>query len=167
MKSTKTQEEKNRMADALVPFYFIAFFVVLAGLMAWFAWLATSTDRGVVTQDAYKKGLGYNRVIEKQQLQDALGWGSELMIDKKPGAKAKIRFMLRDKDKKPVTGAAAQITFVRPTQAGHDVTAPLVMDEPGVYRAEVDVPLPGLWEATVAARAGENNYQATQRMTLP
>lgn len=156
-----------RPSDKYIPWLFVLFFVVLSLLLGYFVYLATSTSRGLVTEDAYNKGLAYNAVVEKQKMQDALGWGSELLVDKKPGKPAKIRFMLRDKSRAPIKDATVQIVFVRPVEAGHDVTLLLKMDEPGVYRGEADLPLPGLWESHVSVQIGKDTYQVSDRHTLP
>lgn len=152
--------------DKYIPWFFVSFFVVLSGLMAGFAWLATSTERGVVSAHAYQNGLAYNRTIEKQRAQDALGWTSDLKIEKQPSQNAHIHFKLADKNNKPLAHAQVQFMLIRPTQAGHDITLALKEDAPGSYFGEAPVPLKGLWEARITVKYDEYTYQAGQRVTL-
>jgi nitrogen fixation protein FixH len=107
------------------------------------------------------------RVVERKQTEDALGWGSELMVDKKPGKPAKLRFMLRDANKRPIANATIQVSF---TQIGGKGTTPavtLTSQEAGVYRGEVAIAQPGNWEAHLVAETGENIYQIVQRFDIP
>ncbi len=109
---------------------------------------------------------------EKQKMQEALGWGSELKIDKKVEPLAKIRFMLRDKNHAPIKGALVQITLSHAAETKdiltqNSITLPLTMVEPGVYRGQAKIPLPGEWEASVSAQIGDSSYQISERLTLP
>jgi len=53
------------LKDKLIPWYFVIFFLVLFIVDGIFVYLATSTHTGVVTENAYEKGLRYNEVIER------------------------------------------------------------------------------------------------------
>ena len=61
------------------PHYFIVFFVILIILDSIFVYLATSTHRGVVTDNAYNQGLNYNKIIEASKKQNDLNWKSEII----------------------------------------------------------------------------------------
>jgi nitrogen fixation protein FixH len=112
------------------------------------------------------------RETTKQEMQEALGWGSELKIDKKAEPLARIRFMLRDKNRKPIRGATVQITLSHMNDSKdmatqNSITLQLSMVEPGVYRGQTNIPLPGEWDATLNAEIDANTYQVTERVTLP
>ena len=51
--------------DKLMPWYIVLFFVVFTIVLAGFAVIAHRTHTGVVTENAYKKGLAYNDVIKE------------------------------------------------------------------------------------------------------
>lgn len=157
----------SKPIDKYIPWFFVAFFLTLTGLMAWFAWLAISTDRGVVSTHAYQNGLAYNQVLEKQREQDALGWQTQLDIKKDTGAPAHAEFVLRDKAGKAINDAEVQLSFIRPTQAGHDVTIMLVNKGNGRYVGETPLALPGLWDAHITVKSGTNTVQTSKRVTLP
>lgn len=147
----------------------IALFLVLAGGISYAIWWGYG--RWQKEQEAQKPqqepGLSSGHVIEKERLDDGLGLGSELLIDKRKGEPARIRFMLRDKDRKPVANASGQITFVQPANPANTITAPLKMDSPGVYRSDINLPEGGEWEARIAVRIGDNAFQTSKRVILP
>jgi nitrogen fixation protein FixH len=110
--------------------------------------------------------------VEKQEMQEALGWGSELKIDKKSEPLARIRFMLRDKNRQPIRGANVQIALSHMNDNNdmitqNSITLQLSMVEPGVYRGQTNIPLPGEWAASINAEIGNNTYQVTERVILP
>lgn len=112
------------------------------------------------------------RISDNQKMQEVLGWGSELKIDKKTDPTARIRFMLRDKNHEPIKGALVKLTLSHSSERNgilgqNSITIPLTMVEPGVYRAQASIPVPGDWDAAISAQIGSNTYQVNQRITLP
>jgi len=61
---------KESFRDRIIPLYFVAFFVVIAIFDGIFVYLATSTHSGVVTENAYQKGLNYNQYIDAYNQQE-------------------------------------------------------------------------------------------------
>lgn len=157
----------SKPIDKFIPWFFVIFFVVLAFLLGDFVSIAIRTDPGVVTEDAYKKGLAYNQVIEQQQRQDKLGWQGDITVTKNVQQDAAIIFKLLDKNKKPVEKAQVQVTFIRPAQQKHDVKVDLISASAGLYSGKAALPFSGLWEAHVAVQRDKDSYQMTKRMTLP
>lgn len=157
----------HKQIDKYIPWFFVAFFLVLTGLMGWFAWIANSSDRGVVSKRAYQNGLAYNDIIEKQRAQDALGWVADLVITKTAANPLRADFLLLDKQRTPIIDAQVQLTLIRPTQAGHDVSIMLKNNGNGHYTGETPLSLPGLWEARITAKSGQNTVQTSKRVTLP
>lgn len=165
--SASTSEPIRKSIDKYIPWFFVAFFLVLSGLMGWFAWLANSTDRGVVSTHAYQNGIAYNHIIEKQRAQDALGWDGQLTVHKSADSPVHADFVLLDNQRAPIKDAQVQLTLIRPTQAGHDVTIMLSAKGDGHYVGETALSLPGLWEAHITVKSGQNTYQTSKRVTLP
>lgn len=152
--------------DRFIPWFFVAFFVGLALLLGWFVHLAISTDSGVVNSNAYKEGLAYNAIIEKQVRQDKLGWRPALEISALKEKQAAIRLTLQDKNGAPLRGATIQFMLIRPTQAGLDTSIILPETTPGRYESSVAVPLPGVWKARITVQAGNDSYQMEKRVVL-
>lgn len=64
----------EQLRDRLIPWYFVMAFLVVFAVNGFFVYMAVSTNHGVVTENAYKKGLDYNNVvaqIRKQREIDA------------------------------------------------------------------------------------------------
>jgi len=165
--TAKTIDSTKHPIDKYIPWFFVLFFLVLSCLMGWFAWLANSTERGVVSKHAYQHGIAYNQILEKQRAQDALGWESDLTINKAASHPARAEFLLKDKQRGPIKGAQVQLSLIRPTQAGYDVKLMLIDKGNGRYVGETALALPGLWEAHIAVKSGEHSYQTSKRVTLP
>ncbi len=156
--------KKIPVNDRLAPRLLVAFFVGLTLLLGGFVWLAVAGHTGVVTDDAYQKGLRYNTTL--QQAAATAGWQSDVTLDFPQPRAAALTFRLRDAEGKAVTQAHVHAYFVRPTQAGHDRDVAMVFSQ-DVYKGAVELPLAGLWQVTVAATVDGLTYQAGRRITVP
>lgn len=145
--------------DKWIPWYFVAFFVGLAMVDGLFVFLATSTHTGLVTQNAYQKGLNYNTTITAAEQQEHMGW-----IGKIGYQGGNLVFVLIDKQQKPIEGAQAMAYFSRPTQAGSDFSVPLAESGDGIYSKYINFPLKGQWEVKVMAEWKQQSYQTQQRI---
>lgn len=148
-----------RPSDKWIPWYIGLFFVVQFAGFGWFYHLASTSYTGLVTEQAYEKGLQYNQTITKAEEQAQLGWTATI-VKGEDG----IRLSLRDQDKKPLSGATVFLWLVRPVHSGVDQKLQMKQSEAGVYYAPVAVPEKGLWEARIEASKGNKHYQAAQRM---
>ena len=146
----------------LIPWYIVAFFVVVAVLDGIFVYVATSTHTGVVTEHAYDEGLAYNETVAAADAQKQLGWQSEIVLT----GNRMLSFSLKDTDGKPLTGAVVKAQFMRPTQAGMDFSLELSESADGVYTAPVTFPVDGLWDVRVFALEGEHDFQAHERLVV-
>ena len=147
-----------RPSDRWIPWYFVIFFVLLALLLGSFCWIAFHTFTGEITQEGYKKGLKYNTVLKEAESQAALGWKSSLDVATQ-GQTAIIAFRLNDAQGKQLDGAEVLATYVRSTQAGHDVQIQLKSETPGIYKGEAELPLPGVWELHISVTKDGHHFQ--------
>lgn len=159
------QQPRSRIKQKKMPSLFIHLFVVFVIVMIGSAAWRMLEDKHLFEQKQI-------RTEEKQQMQEALGWGSELRIEKKQDNIARIRFMLRDKAHKPIQNAEVQLTLSHVKDgsgivAQSSLSIPLSMVEPGVYRGQAKLPLPGDWDASITAKIGNNSYQTNERVNLP
>ena len=143
--------------DKWIPWYFVLFFLVIAAVDGVMVTLAVRTQTGIVTEHPYEKGLAYNRVIDAEQKQEALGWKSEIVLTGNT-----LRFTLRDKNGAPIVVEKATAYFTRPTQSGMDFSSSLKNGQ-----ATIDFPAKGLWEVRVEAIAHQRSYQRTKRIVVP
>ena len=115
--------------------------VIAAFITAYIAW---STDDGVIAEDYYKRGLLINKSLARGARGAELGLGAIVHV----GADGTVRVDL--------TGpagfeapAAVTLRLVHATRAGHDRSAALARDADGAYRGRVDPPPAGRWLVSV------------------
>lgn len=152
---------QDTFRDKLIPYYFVLFFAGLAVLFGWFIHLARSSYTGLVTQQAYEKGIDYNSTIAKAAAQEAMGWHSTVTHTADG-----INLTLTDEQGAAVTGATVSLWLFRPVQAAMDIRLPMAEKAAGVYSAVLDLPQRGLWEARILATSGKGEYQTSKRMVF-
>lgn len=138
-----------------VLFYFLAFFGTILIVDSAFVYTALRTHSGEVTEQAYEKGLAYNQTLEKAREQPQL---SERARYDAPV----FRWQLNNPDGTAVSGAAVNVTFLRPVAQGSDFTISLQETAPGLYEAKPVFSHKGLWTAKLDARWNNQQYQTTQ-----
>jgi len=117
--------------------------VVVAGIAT--AWIAFATADGLVADDYYKRGLGINAVLQREQA--AVQRGIEARVERVDGT---IRVRLR--------GAEPPVLFlslVHATRAGNDVRLRLERAADGSYLAALPPLAAGHWRAVVDDPRGE------------
>lgn len=117
--------------------------VVVAGLVT--AWIAVSSDDGLIAEDYYKRGLLINKDIERNRQGDALKVGAILRVAPE-GALAVELTGLPDAVTAPM---ALRLLISHPTRAGDDVALTLPRGADGLYRGRLAVPAAGRWVVTV------------------
>ena len=120
--------------------------VVVAGFAT--AWLAWSTDDGVVADDYYKRGLVINRELERTGRGEMLRLSAVLALA--PDGAVRLELSGADGMAVPPTVRAR---FANATRAGLDRTATLSRMPDGTYSGRI-VPLPpGRWLVAVETDA--------------
>ena len=120
--------------------------VVVASLVT--AYLAASTDDGVVADDYYKQGLVINRVLKREERGAAMRLGAVVAIAEDGAVRA------------AVTGEggaappdAVTLKLAHATRAGMDRSALLRRGADGAYHGRVDPPPAGRWLVTLETDA--------------
>lgn len=117
--------------------------VVVAGFGT--AWLAWSTDDGVVAADYYKRGLVINRQLERTGRGEALGLGAVLEVT--PDGAARLE--LSGYADSAAVPRAVRARLANATRAGLDRVATLERGADGAYTGRIDPPPPGRWLVSV------------------
>jgi len=165
--TASTKISGPRPSDKWIPWYFVAFFVALISVLAPMAYFAVHTLPGTVTDNAYEKGLAYNKAIAAGEQQAALGWRGDVTIEPTGvSGEAHARYTLRDAQSKAITDAQVSLWLVRPTIDKMDQKVDLVSDG-DAYAATVKMPASGVWDAQVSATKDGKNYQISKRVVLP
>lgn len=147
--------------DRLIPWYFVAFFIVIAAVDGVMVTLAVRTQTGVVTDHAYERGLAYNQVVTAADAQAQLNWKGDIRFQPQAERKGALTFSLRDEKGNTIKPETLKAKFSRPTQAGMDFTVQL-KDVP----ADVEFPAAGLWEIRIYATYKDHAFQQAVRIVV-
>ncbi|GEM_PF-324077 len=147
----------GEVSDRWIPWYFVAFFVVIAAVMGGMVTIAIKTQTGVVTEHPYEKGIAYNDVVRAQQHQEKIGWQGKISYEN-----GRLNFVLYDKNNKLLQADKITAKIMRPTHAGLDFALDLSSGS-----AEVSFPEKGLWEVRIFAEKDQQKYQQAKRIVVP
>lgn len=131
------------------------------------AYLAVSTNPGLVNEDYYERGQHYEKTLASRLAKDP-GWTMHLDIadDLTSNEATTIRVVMVDKAGQPVT--PDQVTFFayRPSDKTRDFSAPMVEEGKGRYAAQVSFPLFGSWDGLIAVRQGDEEFTSAARIEV-
>lgn len=86
-----SEQEESRKYGRKILFLLLGFFAIFASVDAYFVYLAMQTQPGVVTENAYKRGLQYNELLEEARKRKAEENGkTENAPTMPPSSEAKI-----------------------------------------------------------------------------
>ncbi len=134
-----------------VLFGLLAFFGVVFAVDGFMIYLGASGQDGLVEKNYYQKGLHYNDVVQIKKRQAEMGWTFALAHPDKAGS-GSLEFTLKDAQGQPLAGKRIDVSLRRPAQEGYDQNLTLREVAPGTYRAEVTLPLQGLWDFKAQVR---------------
>lgn len=137
-----------RKNDKYIPLYFVGAFMVVFVVNMVFVYMATKTHTGVVTENAYEKGLDYNEIIELADTQENLE--GEILLEND-----NIVF------KSNLVEADVNAHISRPTRDGLDYEIKLAGTN-GVFTAKANFPMQGQWKITIVAKWEDKQYQQSK-----
>lgn len=139
--------------------YFCLFFITVGAINACFIYTALRTNTGVITEDAYEKGLSYNEIISSAKTQPEL-------IEKMEIEDGIFRWNINDSHGLPVKNAKAKVIFVRPVKDGNDFEVTLTEMKPGIYEAQPNFLAKGLWTAQLDLIWNNKQYRTAQNIIV-
>lgn len=157
--------ETIRKSDKWIPWYFVMFFVVLVVLDLILCYIAISTGTGVVTDNSYKKGLEYGKVIEAIDKQNLSGISGDISFSSGKANGGTLAFALQDAGGNYMKNAQVTAKIIRPTQDGYDFDVTLNAEDNG-YSASVQFPKAGQWRIAVTANLDGNRYYYAKRIVV-
>lgn len=125
------------------------FAVVVAGLFT--AYLAVSSNDGLVDDDYYKQGLAVNKLTERDQKAQALGLQADVL---QSADGTQVRVLLRGKDGFSLPDVL-RLRIMHPTRDGSDQTVMLRADAGGAYGGSLAAKLSGRWRVALEDAAGD------------
>lgn len=150
--------------DSWIPWLFVGFFGVVLAANLTLAYVAISTFTGLETDRYYHRGLEYNRVIEAERRQAALGWTVSVDFEPTASRHGRLSVLAFDDGGKPLDGATVTAQLFRPTQAGYDKRITLNPAGAGSYEAELELPLRGQWDIRTQIERRSDVYRTVERI---
>lgn len=137
----------------------LVFFGVIFAVNGVFLYVSLRTHPGVTTEDAYRKGLQYNRTLEELDRQRALGWTVAFAQD---GGMVTLR--LTGAGGTALAGVSVALEARRPASDSEDRILVLEETSPGTYRATGPALAPGRWIllCRVGDAAGHRYHSETE-----
>ncbi len=149
------------------PYIFVAGFMVVLMVNLTMAYFANSTFSGLATDNAYEKGLAYNRTLEAARHQAELGWAVDVRVETAADHGLGLSIDYRDRTGQPVEGLTVRARFVRPTAKGFDRDVVLARVASGTYATHQALPLAGVWDVDVTAEGRDVSHHLMRRVEVP
>ncbi|MDE1148070.1 MAG: FixH family protein [Azospirillaceae bacterium] len=151
---------------SLIPWIFVGCMGVVIVVNGILIYEAVNSWTGLATAKPYERGIEYNKVLEAQAQQDALGWTFDADIE--PTAATAdggvLTVRITDKDGQPLEGMSLDGRLVRPIDILPDVPLAFQDQGGGRYVAPVALPKHGQWELKMKAVKGTDWYHLTRRL---
>lgn len=150
-----------------VLFGMLAFFGTIFAVNGAFVYFALDSWPGLRYDNAYERGIHYNKILDAAKTQSALGWHSIITVRNDDGGHL-LEARVIGADGAPVTGLQIKAQLSRPTHEGMDSMLDLsAAATPGTYGATLKLPEPGRWQAEiVASRDGRTVYRMRHGITI-
>lgn len=146
----------------------LVFFGVTIGVNSVFVSYALSTFAGEDVKQPYLKGLEYNRKLDAQAAQDALGWSATIEAHREASGQAIVRLRLLNADQQPLSGLDVEAMLRHPVNAHLDRTVKLQSLGDGAYEARVNDLMRGQWDVIANTQSTEKvAFAAKRRVLLP
>jgi len=129
---------------------------------------SVTTMPGLVTKDYYEQGRQYERnALKLMAARNKLQWEAKLEAPAAPvvGQPERFRFSAVDVRGVPIMDADAQLLAYRPSDAAADFSTTLTQIAPGLYQADISLPLPGVWELHVNVRHNDDVFTLSRRIS--
>lgn len=157
---------RPRLTGRTVLAILVGFFAVVLAVNGVLLYTALASWTGIGVDNAYQRGLAYNRLLAEEDDQARLGWTVQLVFTQSGAGQGRLDIALADRAGNPLDRAAVHAAFVRPTREGYDFGADLPAVGSGHYAADVRVPLAGQWEIRVQADHATGNYRLRERVMV-
>lgn len=156
--------DQNRVYARRVLIAFVSFFAAFIFVDIVFVVLAVRTYTGVVTEQAYEKGLSYNRIIKEAKEQVGRGWVGKISV--KEGV---LSIHLKDRSGVSIGKRDVRVLFINPRNARDDFSRPLFEQTFGVYTAVLPTSIKGRWNLRFLVDTGRDQkpFQIYETVIFP
>jgi len=100
--------------------------------------------------------------------QNKLGWNAAVtgLEHLAQGRQAMVVLTARGADGQPLRGASSALALLRPGLAQAEQMIDLVETDPGVYRGQMTLTLPGLWVAAIRLQRANDRFEMQQHIEV-
>lgn len=154
---------RGELTGRHVLYAMIGFFGVVFLVNGTFVYFATSSWTGLETDNAYIRGLAYNRTLEAASAQDALGWDMQFDVAAPGLRSAVLTARVVNVEAAPVRGLTVAVEIRRPATDAEDRMVALEESDPGVFSGAVDLPFAGNWDMRMTARDERADLYVVER----
>jgi nitrogen fixation protein FixH len=132
-------------------------------------WFAIESFSGLTAEDAYQRGITYNQTIAVKEAEQALGWQASLtwQADRSAAGKGRLELQLEDRLGQPLQGAEVKARLRRPVGPENAMLVALPANGPGLYGADLSLPLRGQWDVDLDMTTASGNDHMTDRIFAP
>ena len=149
-----------------IPWLFVGGFLLLFVITGNFVRLALGTFPGLVTTNAYERGLAYDDILAAERAQEERGWQLDIAIPTyaEPDAIAAVTLMDRYGD--ALSGGTVILMAERMTRYAQQVRVTMRDVGGGRYEAPMTFPISGRWLVSVLAEVEGERHFETQEVFL-
>lgn len=142
-----------------IPLYFVMFFVTIAAVDAFFVYKALSTHNGVITENAYEKGLRHNKTIKMAESE--VSKSQKISFQGLKNFKAKINYSINT-DLEEV-----KVKIERPIEKNKNFEINLISNNSkNNYSGIVIFPEKGSWDLILTAKTKDAEYRKKERIFI-
>lgn len=128
--------------------------------------LATSDQTHSVEADYYEKAVRWDDTRAQWAKNERLGWSVRYTIGHDDDGRAYLRGALQDADGDALDGATVRCEIFHHTRMREAQTLSLIAKDRGVYRAQVQIDKPGLWEVRTRVELDGDVYTDEQTLVV-
>lgn len=139
--------------------WMLSAFLVVATVNGIMVWYALSTFSGLTDRNYYEDGVSYNQTLARMAAQKALDWTVSATYEK-----GHLLASFKDRTGQPLDRLTVTAVFRRPTREGFDRRVTLDWAGNGRYKADIALPLQGVWDLEVNGEGAAGHYQYLQRL---
>lgn len=161
-----SQSNKEGENNPWVIFWVLGLATVVL-INAVFIIIAFITSPGLVDENYYEKGREYEQNAMKMlAAHEALKWKVQFNLPDEIVllTPTHITFSAVDVRGLPIDNAELTLVSFRPSDEDADFTTTMNEYAPGLYDAELNFSLKGIWDLNLTMTRGEDSYQLTQRI---
>lgn len=167
----QTVAEASPIRNLRWVYIFIGLLVVHASSMIIMAVIASSDPSFAVEPGYYEQALNWDAAAAQAAHNEQLGWTLGVTVGEEGQGGRSLEVALRDRENRPLEGAAVSIEFFHHARSAERLTASLVPRQApggkGIYAAELPLSRSGMWELRISVERGPETFTRRMQIDVP